>query len=101
MGRRRTPSVSNLASRPAAGTRCPLKLLPVGKVDIVTLPVGGETTSAAARFRALACGKYGWQSRAMEFDLDAFVAATLAEDLGEGGDITSAAVIPADARFEG
>ena len=35
------------------------------------------------------------------FDLDAFVAATLAEDLGEGGDITSAAVIPADARFEG
>jgi nicotinate-nucleotide pyrophosphorylase (carboxylating) len=35
------------------------------------------------------------------FDLDAFVAATLAEDLGEGGDITSAAVIPADARFRG
>ena len=35
------------------------------------------------------------------FDLDAFVAATLAEDLGEGGDITSAAVIPADARFAG
>jgi nicotinate-nucleotide pyrophosphorylase (carboxylating) len=35
------------------------------------------------------------------FDLGAFVAATLAEDLGEGGDITSAAVIPADARFEG
>ncbi|WP_174293054.1 carboxylating nicotinate-nucleotide diphosphorylase [Sphingomonas bacterium] len=33
------------------------------------------------------------------FDLDAFVAATLAEDLGEAGDITSAAVIPADARF--
>ena len=33
------------------------------------------------------------------FDLDAFVAATLAEDLGEGGDVTSAAVIPADARF--
>lgn len=33
------------------------------------------------------------------FDLDAFVAATLAEDMGEGGDITSAAVIPADARF--
>ena len=32
-------------------------------------------------------------------DLDAFVSATLAEDLGEGGDITSAAVIPADARF--
>ena len=37
----------------------------------------------------------------MEFDLDAFVAATLAEDLNEGGDITSEAVIPADARFEG
>ena len=35
------------------------------------------------------------------FDLDSFVAATLAEDLGEGGDITSAAVIPADARFAG
>jgi nicotinate-nucleotide pyrophosphorylase (carboxylating) len=33
------------------------------------------------------------------FDLDAFVTATLAEDLGEGGDITSAAVIPAGARF--
>ncbi|WP_298813633.1 carboxylating nicotinate-nucleotide diphosphorylase [uncultured Sphingomonas sp.] len=33
------------------------------------------------------------------FDLDAFVAATLAEDLGEGGDVTSAAVIPAEARF--
>lgn len=37
----------------------------------------------------------------MDFDLDAFVAATLAEDLGEGGDITSAAVIPAGARFTG
>ena len=35
------------------------------------------------------------------FDLDAFLAATLAEDLGEIGDITSAAVIPADARFHG
>jgi nicotinate-nucleotide pyrophosphorylase (carboxylating) len=35
------------------------------------------------------------------FDLDAFVATTLAEDLGEGGDITSAAVIPAEARFTG
>ncbi|MEG3174830.1 carboxylating nicotinate-nucleotide diphosphorylase [Sphingomonas sp. RB3P16] len=35
------------------------------------------------------------------FDLDAFVAATLAEDLGPGGDITSAAVIPADALFSG
>ena len=33
------------------------------------------------------------------FDLDAFVAATLAEDLGTGGDVTSQAVIPADARF--
>jgi nicotinate-nucleotide pyrophosphorylase (carboxylating) len=37
----------------------------------------------------------------MDFDLDRFVAVTLAEDLGEGGDITSAAVIPADARFDG
>ena len=35
------------------------------------------------------------------FDLSAFVASTLAEDLGPGGDITSAAVIPADARFAG
>ena len=35
------------------------------------------------------------------FDLDAFVTATLAEDLGDAGDITSAAVIPADALFEG
>jgi nicotinate-nucleotide pyrophosphorylase (carboxylating) len=35
------------------------------------------------------------------FDLDRFVADILTEDLGEGGDITSAAVIPAGARFEG
>ena len=35
------------------------------------------------------------------FDLDAFVAATLAEDLGTGGDVTSDAVIPAEARFAG
>ncbi|MFN4357364.1 carboxylating nicotinate-nucleotide diphosphorylase [Sphingopyxis alaskensis] len=35
------------------------------------------------------------------FDLDAFVRATLAEDLGAGGDITSLATIPADARFDG
>ncbi len=35
------------------------------------------------------------------FDLDGFVRATLAEDLGSGGDITSQAVIPADARFDG
>lgn len=33
------------------------------------------------------------------FDMDAFVAATLAEDLGPGIDVTSDAVIPADARF--
>ncbi|TCP37345.1 carboxylating nicotinate-nucleotide diphosphorylase [Sphingomonas sp. BK235] len=33
------------------------------------------------------------------FDTAAFVAATLAEDLGDAGDITSAAVIPAEARF--
>ncbi len=36
-----------------------------------------------------------------DFDIDAFVAATLAEDLGTIGDITSAAVIPVDARFTG
>lgn len=35
------------------------------------------------------------------FDLAVFVAATLAEDLGPEGDVTSAAVIPADARFIG
>jgi nicotinate-nucleotide pyrophosphorylase (carboxylating) len=35
------------------------------------------------------------------FDAAAFVRATLAEDLGDAGDITSAAVIPADARFHG
>jgi nicotinate-nucleotide pyrophosphorylase (carboxylating) len=35
------------------------------------------------------------------FDCDTFVRATLAEDLGEDGDITSAAVIPADAAFRG
>ena len=37
----------------------------------------------------------------LHFDSAAFVAATLAEDLGEAGDITSAAVIPADSRFTG
>ena len=35
------------------------------------------------------------------FDLDRFVADTLAEDLGDDGDITSAAVIPDEARFTG
>lgn len=35
------------------------------------------------------------------FDLKSFVGATLAEDLGEGGDITSDAVIPAAAIFRG
>ena len=35
------------------------------------------------------------------FDLARFVEATLAEDLGDTGDITSAAVIPAEARFAG
>ena len=35
------------------------------------------------------------------FDLAGFVKATLAEDLGPGGDITSVAVIPAEARFHG
>lgn len=35
------------------------------------------------------------------FDLSAFVSATLAEDLGDDGDITSQATIPADARFVG
>lgn len=33
------------------------------------------------------------------FDLDDFVTRTLAEDMGEGGDVTSAATIPPDARF--
>ncbi len=35
------------------------------------------------------------------FDLTAFVRDTLAEDLGPGGDVTSAAVIPEDAQFAG
>ena len=35
------------------------------------------------------------------FDLPSFVAATLGEDLGEGGDITSQAVIPVQAEFRG
>ena len=36
------------------------------------------------------------------FDLDAFIASTLAEDLGpDGRDVTSEAVIPADAIFDG
>jgi nicotinate-nucleotide pyrophosphorylase (carboxylating) len=35
------------------------------------------------------------------FDLAGFVRSTLAEDMGEAGDITSAAVIPAEARFAG
>lgn len=33
------------------------------------------------------------------FDLDAFVRSTLAEDLGDKGDVTSDAVIPPEARF--
>jgi nicotinate-nucleotide pyrophosphorylase (carboxylating) len=33
------------------------------------------------------------------FDIDGFVRSTLAEDMGEGGDRTSAAVIPADAEL--
>ena len=35
------------------------------------------------------------------FDLERFVRETLAEDLGDHGDITSSAVIPADALFRG
>ena len=37
--------------------------------------------------------------RLADFDLDAFVAPALAEDLGTGGDITSAATIPAGLRL--
>ena len=37
----------------------------------------------------------------MNFRLDRFVESTLAEDMGEAGDITSTAVIPAAARFTG
>lgn len=36
----------------------------------------------------------------MGFDLLGFIERILAEDLGEGGDVTSAATIPAEARFE-
>jgi len=35
-----------------------------------------------------------------DFDLDDFVRRTLAEDLGTGGDVTSASTIDADARFD-
>lgn len=35
------------------------------------------------------------------FDLPAFIASTLAEDMGEAGDVTGGAVIPAEARFTG
>jgi nicotinate-nucleotide pyrophosphorylase (carboxylating) len=35
------------------------------------------------------------------FQIDAFVRATLAEDMGAIGDITAAAVVPAEARFAG
>ncbi|HET8749872.1 MAG TPA: carboxylating nicotinate-nucleotide diphosphorylase [Sphingomicrobium sp.] len=34
-----------------------------------------------------------------DFDIDEFVSRILAEDLGKGGDVTSNATIPADARF--
>ena len=34
-----------------------------------------------------------------DFDIDDFVKATLAEDLGTGGDVTSNATIAADACF--
>ena len=34
-----------------------------------------------------------------DFDLDEFVSRTFAEDLGKGGDVTSKATIPVDARF--
>jgi nicotinate-nucleotide pyrophosphorylase (carboxylating) len=36
-----------------------------------------------------------------DFDLDGFINATLSEDLGPTGDVTSAAVIPHEARFTG
>ncbi len=51
--------------------------------------------------RGLSGGPAGSMSDSMinGFDLDDFVTRTLAEDMGEGGDVTSAATIPADARF--
>ena len=36
-----------------------------------------------------------------QFNLSTFITSALAEDLGDKGDITSAAVIPADAVFTG
>ena len=39
--------------------------------------------------------------RLEHFDLDSFIRSTLAEDVGEAGDITSAAVIPEEALFAG
>jgi nicotinate-nucleotide pyrophosphorylase (carboxylating) len=58
--------------------------------------------SAAALPGALAAGSAADMTFTLDrFDLDAFVAATLAEDLGDHGDITSRATIPAEARFSG
>ena len=52
--------------------------------------------------RALQSGKGRRMTFSLpDFDVDDFVRATLAEDMGQGGDITSAATIPADALFEG
>src|SRR4051794_41911597 len=43
--------------------------------------------------------KRGGMTLRADFDLDDFVQRVLAEDLGTGGDVTSAATIPADAGF--
>lgn len=42
---------------------------------------------------------YGPRMASLQFDVDEFVRGVLAEDLGSGGDITSAATIAASARF--
>jgi nicotinate-nucleotide pyrophosphorylase (carboxylating) len=60
--------------------------------------LGGSGAYRAGHHRA---GKGTDKHMIDGLDLDAFIRATLAEDLGEAGDITSAAVIPADARFTG
>lgn len=57
-------------------------------------PRGVTPASAAPR-----CGSVRFDLPG--FDLDGFVRDTLAEDLADAGDITSHAVIPADARFRG
>ncbi len=70
---------------------------PIAKQDMAKyLQLSLRPLSAAAMSHAPAPAHMGIDG----FDADAFIAATLAEDLGDKGDITGNAVIPADARFD-